>query len=186
MWGLKWPLAMHQRERFRALSGILRQSSYDVVLLQEVWYRYQYDIIKDTLPYVSPFRTLNGCNGIFPIPLECSGLVILSRHPVKKVWYKPYSVRGRLIVDGQFAVRKGLGIARIWWNGMDVDVSTSHLSTYTMSAMENLHERMVQTKETIDILRRSRADVKESIIIVKYFIFIILFMNSSSGIRMID
>ena len=169
MWGLKWPLAMHQRERFRALSGILRQSSYDVVLLQEVWYRYQYDIIKDTFPYVSPFRTLNGCNGIFPIPLECSGLVILSRHPVKKVWYKPYSVRGRLIMDGQFAVRKGLGIARIWWNGMDVDVSTSHLSTYTMSAMENLHERMVQTKETIDILRKSRADVKESMTIFKFY-----------------
>ena len=68
-------------------------------------------------------------------------------------------------MDGQFAVRKGLGIARIWWNGMDVDVSTSHLSTYTMSAMENLHERMVQTKETIDILRKSRADVKESMTI---------------------
>ena len=162
MWGLKWPLAMHQRERFKALSKILRRSNYDVVLLQEVWYRYQYDIIKDSFPYVSPFRTMNGCSGIFPFPIECSGLVILSRHPVKKFWYKSYSVRGRLIIDGQLAVRKGLGIARIWWNGMNVDVSTSHLSTYTMSAMENLHERMVQTMETVEILRKSSADVKES------------------------
>ena len=164
MWGLKWPLAMHQRERFKALSEILGRSNYDVVLLQEVWYRYQYDIIKGTFPYVSPFRTMNGCSGIFPFPIECSGLVILSRHPVKKFWYKSYSVRGWLIIDGQFAVRKGLGIARIWWNGMTVDVSTSHLSTYTMSAMENLHERMVQTMETVDILRKSSADIKGSFI----------------------
>ena len=162
MWGLKWPLAMHQRERFQALSSILKQSSYDVVLLQEVWYRYQYNLIKDTFSYVSPFSTMNGCSGIFPFPIECSGLVILSRHPVKKFWYKPFSVRGWLLFDGQFAVRKGLGMARILWNGLEVDVSTSHLSTYSMSAMENLRERMIQTTEMIDILKKSRADIKES------------------------
>ena len=36
--------------------GILRSGSYDVVVLQEVWLKQQYDIIADTMPYVSPFR----------------------------------------------------------------------------------------------------------------------------------
>ena len=42
--------------RFTALAGILRSGSYDVVVLQEVWLKQQYDIIADTMPYVSPFR----------------------------------------------------------------------------------------------------------------------------------
>ena len=41
------------QERFTALANILSNGSYDVVVLQEVWFKEQYDIIKDTM---SPFR----------------------------------------------------------------------------------------------------------------------------------
>ena len=44
------------QERFTALADILRSESYDVVVLQEVFFQRHYDIIKDTMPYVSPFR----------------------------------------------------------------------------------------------------------------------------------
>ena len=33
--------------------------------------------------------------GAAQLPVECSGLVILSQHPVEEFSYKPYSVRGK-------------------------------------------------------------------------------------------
>ena len=33
--------------------------------------------------------------GVAQLPVECSGLVILSQHPVEEFSYKPYSVRGK-------------------------------------------------------------------------------------------
>ena len=162
MWGL--PTAQYNQERFIALAEILRDGSYDVVLLQEVWFKNEYDIIKDTLPYVSPFNMgsnlLCSIFGATQIPLECSGLVILSQHPIEQIWFEPYSARGKLIIDGNFAARKGLGVARISWNGITMDVSTSHFTSYTLNEKENLWTRTIQARETIEILQDSTADVK--------------------------
>ena len=165
MWGLPW--SEHNQARFMALKEILRNGSYDVVVLQEVWFKQHYDIIKDTLPYVSPFTepmndVLCSIFGAAQIPFECSGLMILSQHPVEEFSYKPYSVRGKLIFDGQFAVRKGLGVARIRWNGIKIDVTTSHFATYTLTEAENFFTRKVQARETVGMLEDSLSDFKES------------------------
>ena len=162
MWGL--PTAEYNQERFTALAEILRDGSYDFVLLQEVWFRKEYDIIKDTLPYVSPFNMgsnlLCSIFGTAQIPLECSGLVILSQHPIEQLWFEPYSARGMLIIDGNFAARKGLAVARISWNDLRIDVSTSHFTSYTLNEKENLWTRTIQARETIELLQDSAADVK--------------------------
>ena len=168
MWGL--PTSPNNQERFTALAEILTDSTYDVVLLQEVWLRDEYDIIKDALPYVSPFNMVFPDNigknllcsifGAARIPLECSGLVILSQHPIEQLWFEPYSARGMLIYDGNFAALKGLGVARISWNGMTIDVSTSHFTSYTFNEKENLWTRTIQARETIEFLRNSAADIK--------------------------
>ena len=163
MWGLKLPLAMDRRERFVALRNHLRRNYYDVVLLQEVWDRASYDILRQSKLYITPFKAFNGCSGRLPLPLECSGLVILSRHPIKKHWYKEFSVRGNVIPpdpQGQLFVRKGLAVARIWWNGLNVDVFTSHLVSYMMSDRENRNIRKTQAKEAVDFIRKSSADVQ--------------------------
>jgi endonuclease/exonuclease/phosphatase family metal-dependent hydrolase len=161
MWGLKWPLGMDQMPRFHALRENLRKNYYDVVLLQEVWQRNLYDILEKSMPYVSPFKAYNGCSGRFPVPLECSGLMILSRHPIEKVFYNDYSVRGSLFeFDAQVFVRKGLAGARIHWNGLTLDVFTAHLSTYLMDPNSNDRVRRSQSAETVDMIRQSNADIK--------------------------
>ncbi len=38
-WGLNWPFARDHHERFKALRDVIRFSDYDIVLLQEVWFR---------------------------------------------------------------------------------------------------------------------------------------------------
>jgi len=36
-WGFRWPLARHRKRRFARIQAHLRESSYDVVALQELW-----------------------------------------------------------------------------------------------------------------------------------------------------
>jgi endonuclease/exonuclease/phosphatase family metal-dependent hydrolase len=38
-WGLSWPIAVDKSERFRALREVILHSDYDIVVLQEVWFR---------------------------------------------------------------------------------------------------------------------------------------------------
>ena len=38
-WGLSWPVAKDRFERFRALRQVIQQGDYDIVVLQEVWFR---------------------------------------------------------------------------------------------------------------------------------------------------
>ena len=142
---------------------IFGRNSIRLLTVQEVWFQYLYDIlttpqVRHVFPHVSPFKKMNdvkcaafGATRLLPI--ECSGLVVLSRLPVQKFWYRPYSVRGKLLFDGQFAVRKGLGGATILWENLVLDVTTSHLTTYTFSEQENIWKRAIQAQETVDILR---------------------------------
>ena len=54
---------------------------------QEVWFRKDYEIIRKATPYMSYFESFNTCSGYF-LPIECSGLVILSRHPIESVEFR--------------------------------------------------------------------------------------------------
>ena len=63
MWGLNWPLGLDQEPRFHALRQILARGDFDVVLLQEVWFRWQYDILRTAMPFASHFESYNACSG---------------------------------------------------------------------------------------------------------------------------
>ena len=93
-WGLGWPFSYDREARFRALREVIYHSEYDVILLQEVWYRSAHELLRSALPYSTYFGILNsGCSG-YLLPLGCSGLTILSRHPFQEVEFTPYKVRG--------------------------------------------------------------------------------------------
>lgn len=163
MWGLRWPLGEDDIERFRTLREVLRKEDYDFVLLQEVWYRNQYDMIKGTLPYISEFTQFNPrCSGNFVVPFGCSGLVILSKHPIEFAGIRPFSVRGSFWnFDGEVFVRKGIARARSKWNGFTVDLFTSHLVSYTNNPnYDNTMYRFQQVMEVARAIRDSKADIK--------------------------
>jgi endonuclease/exonuclease/phosphatase family metal-dependent hydrolase len=75
--------------RIRALRDIIALNSYDIILLQEVWFRKDYDLIRSSVPFASYFESFNSCSGYF-LPIECSGLVVLSRHPIEHVEFLPF------------------------------------------------------------------------------------------------
>jgi len=163
MWGLRWPLGEDDAERFKTLRDVLRSSDYDFVLLQEVWYKSQYDAVRGSMPYITDFEAINsGCSGRFLLPIGCSGLVILSRHPIEFAEIRPFSVGGSFWnFDGEVFVRKGIARARSRWNGYSVDIFTTHLVSYTNNPnYDNTMYRFQQAAETSKAIRDSDADVK--------------------------
>ena len=48
------------------------------------------------------------------------------------------------------------------WNGIKIDVTTSHFATYTHAEMENVFTRKVQARETVGFLEDSISDLKVS------------------------
>ena len=164
-WGLRWPFGADENERFKLIRDYLRKTNYDFVLLQEVWYLSQYELVKGTLPYITDYQALNngGCSGRFFIPLGCSGLVILSRHPIVFAEVQPFSVRGNFWnFDGEILVGKGIGRARVrLWNKYTVDLFTTHLVSYTNNPnRDNTWYRFLQSAQTAHAIKSSNADIK--------------------------
>jgi len=158
-WGLGWPWGSDKEVRIRALREELLRGKYDIVLLQEIWYREDYNIIASAMPFISHYESINlGCTS-FLLPLGCSGLTILSRHPITEVRLVPFTHRGSFWrFDGEIFVRKGVEMARIQWEGRTVDVFTTHLVSYT-KAEDNRLTRYLQAMETISLIARSDADI---------------------------
>ena len=72
-WGLGWPISSDRQARFRALREVIAHSAYDVILLQEVWYSSDHELLRTALPYSTYFGIFNsGCSG-YLLPLGCSG-----------------------------------------------------------------------------------------------------------------
>lgn len=130
------------------------------MLLQEVWYRGDYSLLQDTMPYITRYESMNSACSSFLLPLGCSGLTVLSKHPIIEEGLIPFSQRGNFWrFDGEVFVRKGVGVARIKWKDMTIDVFTTHLVSYSNTNQDNRFVRYLQTLETINIIARSDADI---------------------------
>lgn len=161
-WGLNWPWARDRNARFRALKHEIMTGNYDIVLLQEVWFRKDFNVIRSALPYVTYYSTANNnCYGSF-LPIGCSGLAILSRHPIQEMAMYPFQHRGTFWnFDGEIFVGKGVVRAQIRWKGLTVDVFTTHMISYTNNPnRDNTLFRYLQAIDTVRHIRRSNADIK--------------------------
>lgn len=108
------------RARIRALAGILEDSPYDVVCLQEV---------------VSPrnLAALRAATPSYPhiahgpsFPLVRGGLVTLSRRPIVRRHYRPYRFIGRPRLEG--LLRKGALLTRVQLGDEHVTIVNTHLT----------------------------------------------------------
>ena len=54
VWGFAYQ-AKEKDRRMPSIQGFLLDSGHDIVLLQEVWYKADYDKLKQTYPYATPF-----------------------------------------------------------------------------------------------------------------------------------
>ena len=158
-----------KKARFEALRNVLACNEYDVALLQELWYRADYDLLKALFPHSSYLSDhYNNATGNIA-PLGCSGLVILSKFPLEEVEFLPFERRGGLITfDGEILVQKGVGRARIHlpMNGhtsLKIDLFTTHLVAYVGTKFRDWINDKLRYKQALELhqmIENSDADIK--------------------------
>jgi len=159
-WGLGWPWGSDKDVRIRALREELLRGNYDIVLLQELWYKEDYAIVSSAMPFATPYESINsGCTS-FLLPIGCSGLAVLSKFPIIEAKLVPFTHRGNFWrFDGEIFVKKGVGVARILWHEKTIDVFTTHMVSYFSKSLENKITRYLQAMETVSLIALSDADI---------------------------
>ena len=84
--------AEEKATRMPAIASFLKQSQYDVVFIQEAWYHADFQVLKNTFPYSTFYGTPGSiiCPSISNdqsfyiqlLPIDCNGLMILSKHKI--------------------------------------------------------------------------------------------------------
>ncbi|KAH0808115.1 hypothetical protein GEV33_014666 [Tenebrio molitor] len=102
-----WGLAVVSRDRIhriKAIGEMLATSHYDVVCLQEIWLKSDYELIKHKVSGVLPY------SHYFYSGVTGSGICILSRHTMEEVFFHQWPVNGYIhkIHHGDWFGGKGL------------------------------------------------------------------------------
>jgi len=149
--------ARNKRERFDALCKHLKENSFDVIFLQEVWFKKDYRGIKKcTKKQYQITKFDKECGRLNPMTfLECSGLVTLVRKPKKleqKMITLPKGSDFANLTDvtlyGEyFLTRKALVVDTKISGGKDwIRLINLHLTPYHLSKEENRELRTQQAQ----------------------------------------
>jgi len=119
VWGSPGSFGVEDKEtRVAALGAwIAQDKEHDVWLLNDLWMRPDHDTIKMLLPkgyHMTSVEALSAptCDGM-AAPEFCSGLAIVSRHPLNNVQFFGFSNHGDAFWDYEYFLRRGLGVATI-------------------------------------------------------------------------
>ncbi|MBI4369158.1 MAG: endonuclease/exonuclease/phosphatase family protein [Elusimicrobia bacterium] len=125
--GIPWIMPLPKRRaRFAEISRRLRDSSYDIVCLQEIWTAGDARRIWKESGFAHMARLKQA------LPFG-NGLMILSRYPLGDVRVFPFTARepSRYFLDDEFWAKKGALAVRIDVAGRQVDVYNTHLIAST-------------------------------------------------------
>lgn len=150
-WGLY--ISRHRKERFGYLAQYLRDqaTAYNVVALQEVWIKSDYDSLRQKLSAVFPF------SHYYRSGIIGSGLVVFSRHPISRVAFHRYALGGSpgRIWHGDWYAGKGIALAQVEvLPGCIVDVFITHThANYGKGHQGYLAERISQLWEILQFVQ---------------------------------
>jgi len=141
--GRKWP---SRKDRFKAIAQKL--DSYDIVCLQEVWIESDQEFLKKACKEKGLIYSHVFSSGM----IGSSGLQIISRYPIREVYFHRYRVNGHVLrVDhGDYHAGKGFGFCRISVSdSQDVCIINTH--TIAQYQMEDQYQsdRITQMWELI-------------------------------------
>lgn len=135
-------MSKNRKERFLAIGEEIARSTYDLVALQEVWHKGDFDILKrkigNTLPYNHYFYS--GSIG--------SGLCLFSKHPIVETLYHRFDPNGycHKVQHGDWFGGKGLGLARLNISGTIIHLYVTHVhAEYNRDKDEYRAHRMCQS-----------------------------------------
>ncbi|XP_074596044.1 neutral sphingomyelinase [Brevipalpus obovatus] len=123
-WGLLF-FSKHRRQRIQAIASYLNEQKYDLVFLQELWVRADFELIKQTTSSCYKFAHLFSTKSI----LGTSGLAILSKWEPSYISFLPYSVNGSPFRPwhGDWFTGKGVAYARVEIEDLRVHLFCTHM-----------------------------------------------------------
>jgi len=138
---------------------IAKDSDHDVYLLNDLWMSSDHMNISDTLP---PSYTMtkiydladSNCDGVLA-PEFCSGLAIISKHPIKNMQFLSFTDHGDFFWDYEYFLRRGAGMVTLEPSpGHTVDVVVTSLASIDYNYWYREH----QTSDLLKFITHSTAD----------------------------
>lgn len=153
-WGLGLGISKHRDERMQDIGLFISQQDYDIVFLQEVWKRPNFQTIKSLvaskLPYSHYFD-----NGIIG-----TGTAIFSKVKIQDVTFHEFGLNGypHKLLHGDWFGGKGLGVCQVDFRGFNIHLFVSHYhATYDYNPITDVYlgHRVVHGVESAQWIKLS-------------------------------
>ncbi|CAG5115057.1 unnamed protein product [Candidula unifasciata] len=155
-WALPFPVpCKNRRERVNAICDYLRNESFDIVILEEIWVKSDFQKLRDKLQMKLPFSHYfySGTIG--------SGVCVFSRHLIAETIYHRFQLNGHphKIFHGDWFCGKGVGLCKIHEEGLDINLYCTHLhAEYNAVQDEYEAHRLAQAFELSQFIRSTSVD----------------------------
>jgi len=162
VWGGPVSFGVKDKETRMSAIGhwIANDTKHDVYLLNDLWMRSDHAEIKKNIPKGWTMTQVDDlsdirCDGVSSA-VFCSGLAIISKHPIKYFKFIPFTVSGNMSsFDFEFNFRRGFGLVRLEPSfDYSVDVVVTSLAHHGY----NYWYRKNQTSELLNWIKKSSAD----------------------------
>jgi len=174
VWGSPGSFGVLDKERRIAALGdwIANDTEHDVYLLNDLWMRPDHGTIRDAvmsrngfhMTKVSDFAA-NNCDGV-AAPEFCSGLTIVSKHPIKDLQFLPFTDHGDFFWDYEYFLRRGAGLVTLEPSpGHTVAVIVTSLASIDY----NYWYRESQVKELVNFFEHSTVKAADHLIVAGDF-----------------
>ncbi|KAH9491532.1 Sphingomyelin phosphodiesterase 2, neutral membrane (Neutral sphingomyelinase) [Bulinus truncatus] len=154
-WGLPFPiLCKNREERITAIGDHLKQSDFDIVVLEEIWVKSDFRKLREKLLTVLPFSHYfySGTIG--------SGVCVFSKHQIIETSFHQFHLNGHAhkIFHGDWFGGKGVGLCKIHVleEAVDINLYCTHLhAEYNPECDEYEAHRLAQTFELSQFIRNT-------------------------------
>ncbi|XP_053209152.1 sphingomyelin phosphodiesterase 2-like [Panonychus citri] len=123
-WGLLF-FSKHRLQRIQSIADYLSEQKYDIVFLQELWVKSDYELIRQKTSSIYKFAHLFPTKSI----IGTSGLAILSKWSPTHISFMPFTVNGSPFRPwhGDWFTGKGTGYIRVDLNDLRIHLFCTHM-----------------------------------------------------------
>jgi len=153
-WGLGLGISKNRDERMEDIGKYLSEQNYDIVFLQEVWKRNNFNTIKSLVSSVLPYSHFFD-NGIIG-----TGTAIFTKVKIQDVTFHEFGLNGypHKLLHGDWFGGKGLGVCQIDFRGFNIHLFVSHYhATYDYNPLTDVYlgHRVVHSVESAQWIKLS-------------------------------
>lgn len=151
-WGLGMGISKDRDERMEDIGKYIAEQDYDIVFLQEIWKRNNFNTVKGLVSAILPYSHFFD-NGIIG-----TGTAIFTKVKIKDVTFHEFGLNGypHKLLHGDWFGGKGLGVCQIDFLGFNIHLFISHYhANYNPLTDVYLGHRVVHSVESAQWIKLS-------------------------------